>query len=262
MPGWVSFTALGPDGNVWVVSSDGAESFLTKWDADGADLATTRLGRLRTKGEFSVGPAGLATLATPSPPEPSAGAGDSSDLPTGRVAKDGYELRYGEPEGGITLWDIDADEAVYEFGPDVLASGEYPASVRQVDDGDGLALAFEDPFTGEELVRFTFEDLEAVEDDQLDAPDWPDMDMWVGWSTDGTDWGWQDARAAFNLGDVEAQVVVAVGSDYVIASVWAFTPVEASSSESRGPDGRDIIVESVEQSAESVGQRWFIARVP
>ena len=265
VPGWVRSTALGPDGTVWVVSSDGTESYLTKWDADGAELTTTWIGRLSSAGELSVGPAGLATSAFPSPPEPPEGSGDTSGLPTGRVAKDGYELRYGEPEGGITLWDIEAGEAAYEFGPEVIASNETPAGVREVDDGDVFELTFEDPVTGEELVTFTLEDLEAILGAQLGSSDWPDMDMWVGWSSDGTDWGWQDAREAFGLGGVEAHVVVAVGSDFVIASVLDFTSVEASSSDSGGPNGRDIIVESetsVEHRAASSGQRWFIARVP
>ena len=262
VPGWVNSTALGTDGTVWIVSSDGTESHVTRWGTGGADLTTTWLGRLRSAGEISVGPAGLATLAYPSRPELPESSGDYSALPTGQVAKDGYELRYGEPEGGISLWDLEADEPVYEFGPEIVASPELPEGVREVDDGDVFELTFEDPVTGEELVTFTREDLEAVFGAQLDSSDWPDRVPWVGWSSDGTDWGWQDARGAFGLGDVEAHVVVAVGSDFVIASVWAFTPVEASSSESRGPDGRDIIVESVEQSAESVGQRWFIARVP
>lgn len=265
VPGWVRSTALGPDGTVWVVSSDGTESYLTKWVADGAELTTTWLGRLSSAGELSVGPAGLATSAFPSPPEPPEGSGDTSGLPTGRVAKDGYELRYGEPEGGITLWDIEADGAVYEFGPDVIASNETPPGVREEDDGDVFELTFEDPVTGEELVTFTLEDLEAILGAQIGSSDRPDMDMWVGWSSDGTDWGWQDAREAFGLGGVEAYVVVAVGSDFVIASVLDFTSVEASSSDSGGPNGRDIIVESetsVEHRAASSGQRWFIARVP
>ncbi len=262
VPGWVNSTALGTDGTVWIVSSDGTESHVTRWGTGGADLTTTWLGRLRSAGEISVGPAGLATLAYPSRPELPESSGDYSALPTGQVAKDGYELRYGEPEGGISLWDLEADEPVYEFGPEIIASDELPEGVREVDDGDIFELTFEDPVTGEDIVTFTLEDLEAVFGAQLDSPDWPDRVPWVGWSSNGTDWGWQDAREAFGLGDVEAHVVVAVGSDFVIASVWAFTPVEASSSESRGPDGRDIIVESVEQSAESVGQRWFIARVP
>lgn len=265
VPGWVRSTALGPDGTVWVVSSDGTESYLTKWDADGEELTTTWLGRLSSAGEFSVGPAGLATSAFQSPPEPPEGSGDTSGLPTGRVAKDGYELRYGEPEGGITLWDIEADGAVYEFGPDVIASNETPPGVREEDEGDVFELTFEDPVTGEELVTFTLEDLEAVFGAQLGSSDRPDVDMWVGWSSDGTDWGWQDTREAFGLGGVEAYVVVAVGSDFVIASVLAFTSVEGSSSGSGGPNGRDIIVESetsVEHRAASSGQRWFIARVP
>lgn len=262
--GWPSATALGPDGTVWIVSSEGAESYLTKWSTGGARPTTTWLGTLSSSGEVSAGPAGLAMSAFP-PPDPPAGAGDHSGLPTGRVAKDGYELRYGEPTGGISLWDIAADEPVYEFGREVIESGELPEGVREVE-GDGIfELTFEDPVTGEELVTFTLEDLEAVFGVRGDSSDWSDMDMWVGWSSDGAAWGWQSAREAFGLGDVEAHVEVAVGSDVVIASVWAFAPVEASSLASGAASGRDIIIEkepSVDPGAASTGQRWFIARVP
>ena len=265
LPGWVNFTALDADGTVWSVSSDGTESHLTRWGTGSVSLTTTRLGRLRSADELSVGPGGLATLAYPSRPEPPEGTGDYSALPTGRVAKDGYELRYGEPEGGISLWDVEADEPVYEFGPEIIASGELPEGVREVDDGDVFELAFDDPVTGAELVTFTLEDLEAVIGVTTDSSDWSERVPWVGWSSDGTDWGWQDAREAFGLGDVEAHVVVAVGSDFVIASVWAFPPVVGSDSGSGTANGRDVIIESevsIAPSAESAGQRWFIARVP
>lgn len=268
VPGWVRSATLGPDGTGWIVSSDGSESHLTKWGTDGADLTTIWLGRLSSSGEFSVGPAGLATLAFPSPPDPPAGTAGDSDLPTGRVAKDGYELRYGEPEGGISLWDIVADEPVYEFGPEFFGGDEVPEGVRVVEEGDVFELTFEDPDTGDALVTFTREDLEPVFGAQSDSSAWPDMDLWVGWSSDGTGWGWQNVQEAFGLGDVEAHFEVAVGSDFVIASVWAFAPVQPSGSESRGgalgADGRDTIFEteqSIERSPASVGQRWFVARV-
>ena len=265
VPGWVRSTALGPDGTVWVASSDGSEGYLTKWGADGTDPTTTWLGSLSSAGEFSFGPAGLATLAFPSPTEPPTGTGGDSGMPFGRVAKDGYELRYGEPEGGISLWDVVAAEAVYEFGPDAIASDEPPAGVREVEEGDVFELTFEDPDTGEDLVTFTMEDLEAVFGDQMATRELHRPEMWVGWSANSTDWGWQKAQEAFGLGEAEAHVVVAVGSDFVIASVWAFTPVEAGNPESRAATGRDIVVESeasLGQSAASAGQRWFIARAP
>ena len=270
VPGWVRSTALGADGTVWIVSSDGSESHLTKWGPGGADLTTTWLGRLSSSGEFSVGPAGLATLAFPSPPDPPTGSAGDSDLPPSRVAKDGYELRYGEPEGGISLWDVVADEAVYEFGPEFFGRDEVPEGVRVVEEGDDFELTFEDPDTGDALVTFTREDLEAVFGSQSDSSSsaWPGMDLWVGWSSDGTGWGWQNVQEAFGIGDVEAHVEVAVGSDFVIASVWAFAPVQASGSESRSgalsADGRDTVFEteqSIEQSAASVDQRWFVAPV-
>ena len=264
--GWPGPTAIAADGTVWVFSSDGAESHLTRWDADGADLTTTRLGRLNSAGVVSLGPAGLATLAFPSPPEPPAGARDSSGPPSGRVAKDGYELRYGEPDGGLSLWDVAADKAVYEFGPEVFESIEPPEGVREFEEGDVFELTFEDPDTGDDLVTFTAEDLGAVFGVQMGSPDSPVADIWVGWSADGADWGWQTVQDAFGLGDVAADVRLAVGEDFVIASVWAYTTVELGSSATGGPDGTDKLTEgsvtwAIDSSA-AAGPRWFIARVP
>lgn len=264
VPGWVNSTALGPDGTVWIVSSDGTESHLTRWGTGGADLTTTWLGRLNSAGMVSLGPAGLATLAFPSPPGPSAGAG--SGPPIGRVAKDGYELRYGEPDGGLSLWDVAADEPVYEFGPEVFSSIEPPEGVREFEEGDVFELTFEDPDTGDDLVTFTAEDLAAVFGVQMGSPDSPLADIWVGWSADGADWGWQTVQEAFGLGDVAADVRLAVGEDFVMASVWAYTTVESGSSATSGPDGIDKLTEgsvtwAIDSSA-SAGPRWFIARVP
>ncbi|WP_419910782.1 hypothetical protein [Candidatus Poriferisodalis sp.] len=264
VPGWPGPTGIAPDGTVWVVSSDGAESHLTRWDADGAALTTTWLGRLNSAGVVSLGPAGLAILALPSPPEPPAGAG--SGPPIGRVAKDGYELRYGEPDGGLSLWDVAADEPVYEFGPEVFSSIEPPEGVREFEEGDVFELTFEDPDTGDDLVTFTAEDLAAVFGVQMGSPDSPFADIWVGWSADGADWGWQTVQEAFGLGDVAADVRLAVGEDFVIASVWAYTTVESGSSATGGPDGTDRLTEgsvtwAIDSSA-SAGPRWFIARVP
>ena len=86
---------------------------------------------------------------------------DNADLvPTYQVAKDGYELRYNEPEGGITLWDLSEDTAIYVFDAENAQSNMLPEGVREVeggDDGPDL-LVFEHPETGEHLVSFTMEE--------------------------------------------------------------------------------------------------------
>ena len=256
--GWFSGAALEPTGTVWMTNSDGTGSSLTRWRDGGNDVRTTWLGDLSRFGEFSVGPAGLAATAMQSRPELSGGGSDDSGLPVGRVAKDGYELRYGEPEGGITLWDLTADTAVYVFGPEVIESAELPEGVREVEEGDVFELTFEDPDTGEDLVTFTMEDLEAVFGDQMETRDSYRPEMWVGWSADGTEWGWQTIQEAFGIGDVDAHIAVAVGGDFVIASVHVFEPLGTSSlRDGDSADGGAVVASTVARE-----QRWFIARVP
>ena len=256
--GWLGGAALEPDGTVWMTSSDGTGSSLTRWGDGGNDIRTTWLGDLSRVGDLSAGPAGLAGTAIPSRPELSGGSSDDSGLPVGRVAKDGYELRYGEPEGGITLWDLTADTAVYVFGPEIIESAEPPEGVREVEEGDVFELTFEDPDTGEDLVTFTMEDLEAVFGDQMETLDSHRPEMWVGWSANGTDWGWQTVQDAFGIGDVDAQITVAVGGDFVVASVHVFEPVGTSSlREGDSADGGAVVASTIARD-----QCWFIARVP
>ncbi|MYG62576.1 MAG: hypothetical protein F4200_12370 [Acidimicrobiales bacterium] len=169
------------------------------------------------------------------------------------MAKDGYELRYGEPQDGVTLWDLAADAAVYEFGPETLDSIEPPEGVREVEEGDDFELTFEDPDTGEDLVTFTRDDLEAVFSAQVETAGSRSPETWVGWSPDGENWGWQTVGEAFGLGDAEASASVAVGENYVIASVQVFDVAASDSSES----GDHATV-----TWSNGASRWFIARVP
>ncbi|WP_323673109.1 hypothetical protein [Candidatus Poriferisodalis multihospitum] len=245
-------SAIGPGGSVWMLRSDGSDSYLTRWSEGGSAVQGTWLADFPRLVELSSGPAGLAATAMQPRPEPAGASSGASGLPVGRVAKDGYELRYGEPEGGITLWDLTADAAVYEFGPEIIESDEIPEGVRE-DHGDIFELTFEDPDTGEDLVTFTEEDLQSVFGVQRDASDSPFGEMWIGWSADGTNWGWQTVAEAFGLGDAEATATVAVGEDFVIASVQVFDVLGSDSSDS-GSDGM--------ATWSSGTSRWFIARVP
>ena len=252
--GWLRGTAFEPDGTVWMLRSDGIDGYVARLSSSGSELQSARIGNFSGFDEFSVGPAGLATTGTPS----ERGVSDDSGMPIGRVAKDGYELRYGEPEGGITLWDLTADAAVYVFGPEAIESVEPPEGVREVEEGDVFELTFEDPDTGEDLVTFTMEDLEAAFGDQMETRDSHYPEMWVGWSADGAAWGWQTVREAFGLGDADAQAIVAVGGDFVVASVQVFEPVGANGlREGDSGEGGALV-----QSAVARGPRWFIARVP
>ena len=259
-------TAFEPGDALWAVSTDGAESRLTRWSRDGDGITTIRLTRFGSFGgiyELHAGPAGVAAVAVVFHGDQPVGASGAAGLPSGSVAKDGYELRYGEPEGGITLWDLAADEPVYVFGPEILESDEPPAGVREHDDGDSFELTFEDPDTGQDLVTFTMEDLAiafGMPGESQRSPS--DPDMWLGWSADGTAWGWQTVQDAFGLADAEAHAGVAVGEDFVIASVVAHAPFEASASSPGAANGKDAIIESEAVDTAPPRQRWFIARVP
>lgn len=252
--GWLRGTAFEPDGTVWMLRSDGIDSYVTRLSSSGSEVQSARTGNFSGFDEFSVGPAGLATTAIPS----ERGVSDDSGMPVGRVAKGGYELRYGEPEGGITLWDLTADTAVYVFGPEAIESVEPPEGVREVEEGDVFELTFEDPDTGEDLVTFTMEDLETVFGDQMETRDSHYPEMWVGWSADGSAWGWQTVREAFGLGDADARAIVAVGGDFVVASVQVFEPMGANGLREGDSGESGALV----QSAVARGPRWFIARVP
>ncbi|MCY3947882.1 MAG: hypothetical protein OXF61_01630 [Acidimicrobiaceae bacterium] len=252
--GWLRGTAFEADGTVWMLRSDGIDGYVARMSSSGSEVQSARIGNFSGFDEFSAGPAGLATTAIPS----ERGVSDDSGLPVGRVVKDGYELRYGEPEGGITLWDVTADAAVYVFGPEIIESNELPEGVREVEEGDVFELTFEDPDTGEDLVTFTMEDLEAVFGDQMETRDSHRPEMWVGWSANGTDWGWQTVQEAFGIGNVDAQITVAVGGDFVVASVHVFEPLGTRSlREGNSADGGAVVASTVARD-----QRWFIARVP
>ena len=189
---------------------------------------------------LSVGPAGIAMVALPE------STPNADIVPTFQVAKDGYELRYNEPEGGITLWDLSEDTAIYVFDAETAQSNMLPEGVREVeggDDGPDL-LVFEDPETGELLVSFTMEELEPwIGDDSftVSADIRPEqLEQWVGWSADGTSWVWQTLSEAFGLTDLTeidkefTNAELAVGEDFVIARVQAYsaTPSETSSDDS------------------------------
>ena len=212
---------------------------------------------------LAVGPAGIATLATPGGTPELLGA--SPEL---RLVQDGYELRYDEPVGGFTLWDLSEDAPVYVFDSAALQGDTPPEGFRPVEDesGGNGHLIFQDPETGDDLVTFNLDDLETALLESLPLPDDestpPPIQLqqpnpWVGWSIDGSAWGWQAITAAFGLTDSEveyANVELAVGADFVLARVETY---EAETSEPSEPatDG-DVAVSLTGQPP-----RWFIARI-
>ena len=210
---------------------------------------------IRWVGQMAVGPAGIAAVGE------AGSLPNLESIPQMRLAKDGYELRYYEPVGGITLWDLTAGAAVYVFDP-VIHSGENPPPGFQLvegsEDGPDL-LVFDDPDTGAELVTFTQEELESLLAGAYSAPTGGTPEQRVGWSDDGDEWGWQPISAAFGLYDLTeeqkefTEVDLAVGEGFVIARVQIY---EVESTDKGSDQEGDHATELTPQTP-----RWFIATV-
>lgn len=223
---------------------------------------------------LSVGPAGVAAVAQPGTPI------GSLTFPELRIEKDGYELRYNEPEGGITLWDLSQDAAVHVFDLDDFDEGNpLPEGVREVEVGDNDdnfddLLVFEAPDTGDDLVAFSREELFLGVMSVLDGPATDRAARRerpgpvVGWSADGTSWAWQTIPDAFGLAGLTEEenaltgVNVAVGGDFVIAQVVTY---ETGDIRTYGPDSSDAPPGEDSRST-STGfspqpPRWFITKV-
>ena len=270
-----------PMPTIWHGNRFEGEYQLERFDRPG--LIATIPDRVGYVGMLTAGPAGIAALTQP---------GWSIDdfeipvLPDFRFAKDGYEVRYNEPEGGITLWDLSEDAAVYEFGPEFVQSDTPPEGVREAQDEDGepALLIFEDPETGEDLVAFDMAELgsamnEAHGESSVDSgaggesTESPEPEQWVGWSANGTEWGWQTVSDAFNLPASAADesgftsVSLAVGMDFVIAHVanWStsgFDSAEAGPTESSpGSEAGDDDYATSSSITPPLPPRWFIATV-
>ena len=249
--------ARGADGTIWHTGWVANNAFRVQRSGVGEAPTTvaTLFDGLQPGDVLAAGPAGLVVTAMPRPDAVISG------LPTVRIAKDGYELRFNEPEGGFTLWDLTGDVAVREFGPEALQSVTAPEGIREVTDEAGaVTLVFEDPETGDDLVAFSQEDVSS----EIEAAaygvgesGWPEQPAtWIGWSADGVDWGWQIAGDAFGIDEDDGYpwVDLAVGDDFVFARVEVFTITDgvATAAGSGGPPPAPVLPST---------SRWFIASV-
>ena len=83
-------------------------------------------------------------------------------------------------------------------------------------------------------------------------------EVWVGWSADGAEWGWQSASEAFGVDPgSKVSVELAVGEDFVLAEVSNYGIPWTAPERSVGFDP----VPAAVSYAAAVPQRWFIARV-
>ena len=243
--GYVPVTR-GPDGAAWR-SARSYDSFrIERLEVGSGPGTVVEFQGVRPGPILTAGPAGVVTTAELIP--------DSRHEV--RIAKDGYELRLDQASGDMALWNLAADVAVHRFAaPEVMFRATTPRGIRSVTEDDGsLTLVFEDPDTGDDLVAFTSADLERAAAQQF--PDGPGAfeppPTWIGWSADGTAWGWQDAADAFGMdtgGTYPPPIELAVGDDFVLAQV----AVLDEPGNSAGP---------VDPDRQRPAPRWFIARLP
>lgn len=243
-PHSVDVLARGPGGTVWRAS----KPHIIQRARIGERPRTLATFDDQTVGEeLAAGPAGVAVTAWRLPP------GDSDLIPEVQFTKDGYELRLNQPPGGMTLWDLSKDVAVHAF--ETVA--RQPHVMTRIDSGS-VTVVFYDPDTGAYLVAFAAEDLapEIVRLIVIGHPSSGQEQSWIGWSVDGTDWGWQPATKAFGMdpNDLAGQPLVdlAVGDNFVLARVEfvAVSDVVAADVANRGA-GPYVMPDST--------TRWFIA---
>ena len=267
------------DGTIWHVGSDVLGTLTIRYGGLGeAPTTAATFEGLQPTGDLAVGPAGLITSAVPMS---NAMREMAFSFPEGRVAKDGYEVRYNEPEGGVTLWDLDADAAVYVFEAADAMSEQTPEGVREISGGEGFGVVFEDPETGADLVTFTDEDLAPIFMPAVDGSSaalalegFEAPEIWTGWSADGTAWGWQLIADAFGIEDGQSWAEFAVGADFLLARVQTIQIPEflASGQAQAGTstiEGSDASGSAGGQagiawgtSGEPQPPRMFIARIP
>ena len=246
-------------GVVWSTwsASDGRWVSLHTDSGSGSSQETARFAGIRQIEPLAAGDAGLAAVAWPRMPD------RWSYARSGRIAKDGYELRYDEPDGGLTLWDLGRDTATYEFAS---RRTEAPEGSRQVGVGKSYQLVFED-HNADELVRFTATDLQQLfgrcwwtsgrpnvfsTQARWWAGPFPEFREWVGWSVDGAEWGWESIADAFDQCESGTKTSLAIGDDYVVALTNRVDRPPRISDQSNG--GREMPPPGE--------HHWFIANVP
>ena len=93
--------------------------------------------------------------------------------------------------------------------------------------------------------------------DRVDQP--ADVPLWLGWSADGTDWGWQNLPDAFGITEGEPWAQLAVGRDFAIARVET---IVSPTSEEIASWRDDPSAHEEFLALEAPPLRWFIARTP
>ena len=150
--------------------------------------------------------------------------------------------------------------------PAATFEGLFPTGTLAAGSAGVAMTAF--PSLGGQLEASTIRGLSNWRDfDRISEP--TDVPLWIGWSADGIDWGWQSLPDAFGIAEGEAWAQLAVGRDFVIARVE--TIISPTSEElaawqaescSGNPCSPDACSHDESLHGEAPPLRWFIARVP
>jgi len=246
---------------LWTEGQDGGRVRVERFDGVyGPEQVLARPEGVGAISDLAVGPPGAAAVGWPASPYEDPDGGFA--LPQVNIEKNGFELRYNQPPGSITLWDAAEGSAVYVLDLEALDNGELPPGIREIETDDGLSeLVFEDPDQGEELVRFSTEELTVAfleSSEYADAFDPIDdiFELLVGWSEDGVAWVWQTDSDAFDIPEPAegflslTRIDVAVGGDFVVAKTQTEESSVAVPEETPG-----------ESDYSPAPTRWFIARI-
>ena len=254
-------SARGSGGTTWHSRMANGSYQILKSERGATPWTVATFTGLSPGGALAAGPAGITAAAE------RLGRAGVDDVSEHWFIDEPYELRLGQPVGGVSLWRPGEGSAIYTFDFEDLETNSLPDGVRMTStEGGSTSLVFEDPQTGEHLVTFIINDLTGVIDrlvanSSRDAPERPDLR--IGWSADGETWGWQDAADAFGIDadDWDLRVGLAVGEDFVLAEVSLvetdpyFTGrSELHTQPTRGSDELRLY--------RSLETRWFIAEVP
>ena len=158
-----------------------------------------------------------------------------------------------EPVGSFSV-----QRASYAETPATVATfeGLHPTGVLAAGPAGVAVTAF--PSLGGQLEAGAIGGLPVWRDpDRISEP--TDVSLWVGWSADGADWGWQSLPETFGITEGEAWAQLSIGRDFVIARVETFvapTPEETASWRDDPSAYEEFL------AIEAPPTRWFVARVP
>ncbi len=221
----------GSNGSLWRTDWLDSGYGLRQVDRDGALITEVAFDNA-IPSQISAGPSGLLVNVVAGTDRELFAIGDQ------QITKNGYTLRLNQPEGGFTFWDPSTNTAIYECGPEALwarrisamADCQFTYPENDNAEPDAKVIVFEDRQTGAELASFTRGELApafplwVITGLEIDSP--KDEEQFLGWSADGTKWGWQTPTDAFGIDLSNAQdsiIWLAVGNGFALARVQQFS---------------------------------------